>query len=43
MAGYPCEVDKISSSVNQKKIKLIEDCAHSVGSYLNRKHLGNYG
>ena len=43
MSGYPCEVDKILSYCKSKKIKLIEDCAHSVGSYLNRRHLGNYG
>ena len=43
MAGYPCEVDKIAKYCKRKNIKLIEDCAHSVGSYKNKKHLGNFG
>ena len=38
MAGYPCEVDKIAKYCKSKKIKLVEDCAHSVGSFKNQKH-----
>ena len=43
MAGYPCEIDKIADFCKLKKIKLIEDCAHSVGSYNEGIHLGNFG
>ena len=43
MAGHPCDIKKISSFCNLKKIKLIEDCAHAVGSFKEKKHLGNYG
>ena len=27
----------------KNKIKLIEDCAHAVGTYYNNKHAGNFG
>ena len=43
MAGYPSEIKKIARFCKQKKIKLIEDCAHSVGSKISGKHLGNFG
>ena len=43
MAGYPCEIEKISSFCKKKKLVLIEDCAHALGTYKNRKHVGNFG
>jgi len=43
MAGYPCEIKKISSFCKKKKIILIEDCAHALGTYKNRIHAGNFG
>ena len=43
MAGYPCEVDKIKDFCKIKKLILLEDCAHAVGTTFNKKHVGNYG
>ena len=39
----PCEIEEISKFCKKKKIKLIEDCAHSVGTFYNNKHVGNFG
>ena len=43
MAGYPCEIKKISDFCKKKKIVLLEDCAHALGTFFQRKHVGNYG
>ena len=43
MAGFPCEIKKILKFCNRKKIKVIEDCAHALGSEVNNKHVGNFG
>ena len=43
MAGYPCEVEKIRSFCRKKKIILLEDCAHAVGTKVKNKHVGNFG
>ena len=43
MAGYPCDVKKISDFCKKKKIVLLEDCAHALGTFFQRKHVGNYG
>ena len=42
MAGYPCDVEKIRSFCS-KKIILLEDCAHAVGTKVKNKHVGNFG
>ncbi len=42
-AGYPCEVDKILKICKEKNLKLIEDCAHALGTYYKNKHVGNFG
>ncbi len=39
-AGY---IEKISKICKKNKITLIEDAAHSIGSYLSSKHLGTFG
>jgi len=39
-SGY---IDKIRNICNNKKINLIEDSAHSIGSYFKKKHHGNFG
>ncbi len=41
--GYPLEIDKIYKLCKKFKIKLIEDCAESLGSFYNSKHTGNFG
>ena len=43
MAGYPCETKKILDYCKKKKIILIEDCAHALGTFQNKKHVGNFG
>ena len=43
MAGYPCEIKKLINLCKKKNIKLIEDCAHALGTRINKKHAGNFG
>lgn len=43
MAGYTCDVSAISKFCDEKKIILIEDCAHALGTYNKKKHVGNFG
>ena len=42
MAGYPCEIGKILNFC-KKKITVLEDCAHALGTYFKGKHAGNFG
>ena len=41
--GLPCELNQIKKICNQKKIILIEDCAQSLGSKINKKYVGTFG
>ena len=43
MAGLSCEIKEISKFLQKKNIILIEDCAHSLGTYYKKKHAGNFG
>ena len=43
MAGVPCELDKIIKFCNKKKIKVLEDCAHGLGTMFLNKHVGTFG
>jgi len=43
MTGYPCEMDKIVNICKKKNIKLIEDCAHAIGTKFKNKHAGTFG
>ncbi len=43
MAGYPCEMVKITKFCKKRKILVLEDCAHALGTYYNRIHAGNFG
>ena len=43
MAGLVCKMDLIQKICKKFKIKLIEDCAHSVGTKFNFTHVGNFG
>ena len=43
MAGYACDMDNIYNFCKKNKIKLIEDCAHAVGTKYKNKHVGNFG
>lgn len=41
--GLPCEIDKIIEVAKKYKIKVIEDCALSLGTIYKGKMLGNWG
>ena len=43
MAGYPCDAEKILNFCKKKKLILLEDCAHAVGTRIKKIHAGNYG
>ncbi len=43
MAGYPCDMTLITNLCKKKKLKLIEDCAHGVGTFWKKTHVGNFG
>ena len=43
MAGYPCEIQKIIKICKHYNLKLIEDCAHAVGTTYKNRHVGNFG
>ena len=43
MAGYPCNMNEIVRFCKKKKIILIEDCAHGLGTHFNKRHAGNFG
>tara|TARA_B100001939_G_C16906955_1_gene602825 strand:+ start:182 stop:1297 length:1116 start_codon:yes stop_codon:yes gene_type:complete len=44
MAGAPVkDLVKIAKYCKRKKIYLVEDCAHALGTKINSKHVGNYG
>ncbi len=42
-AGVPCNMQQIMKIAKEKKIKVIEDCAHGIGSKINTKHVGTFG
>ncbi len=42
--GYPCEIEKISDICKEKKLILVEDLAHSIGTiYENGQEAGTFG
>jgi len=43
LAGLPCDMTSIMKIVKKYKLKLIEDCAHSIESKYQNKHVGNFG
>jgi len=43
MAGRSCELENLVEICKKNNIKLIEDCAHSLGTYFKKKHVGNFG
>ena len=42
-AGYPCDMKNILKICKKYNLKLIEDCAHALGTKYNKKHVGNFG
>ena len=43
MNGNSCEMKKIKAICDKKKISLIEDCAHGLGTFYQGRHVGNFG
>ena len=41
--GRPADLKPLVKICRQKKIALIEDCAHAAGSYYRGKHVGGFG
>lgn len=42
-AGKACQIDVIKKIATSRKLFLIEDCAHAIGTRLNDKHVGTFG
>lgn len=42
-AGMPCNMNKIIKIAKKNNLKIIEDCAHGIGSKINGKHVGTFG
>lgn len=42
-AGKVCQIDKIQEIAKSKKLFVIEDCAHAIGTKLHSKHVGTFG
>lgn len=42
-AGYPCNIHEIMKIAKKHGLKVIEDCAHSLGAYVKQKHVGTFG
>jgi perosamine synthetase len=43
MAGFPCNMVEIMKIAKKNNLKIIEDCAHALGSHINKKHVGTFG
>ena len=42
-AGKSCDILKINKIAKENNLKIIEDCAHAIGTTYNKKHVGNFG
>ena len=42
-AGKSCDMLKIKKLSKQNNLKIIEDCAHAIGTNFNKTHVGNFG
>ena len=43
MSGIACDLEKIISFCKKRNIKILEDCAHALGTKYRNKHVGNFG
>lgn len=41
--GHPADLDELTEICKERKITLIEDCAHATGSYYKDRHVGLFG
>ena len=42
-AGYACNMDEIMRIANEHNLVVVEDCAHSLGTFYKKKHVGTFG
>lgn len=42
-AGNPCKMNEILKVAKKYGLKIIEDCAHAIGSFYRNKHVGTFG
>ena len=42
-AGTPCDMKEIMKIARNNSLKIIEDCAHAIGTHFNKKHVGTFG
>ena len=42
-AGKSCNMRKIMAVAKKNNLKIIEDCAHSLGTYFEKQHVGTFG
>jgi dTDP-4-amino-4,6-dideoxygalactose transaminase len=42
-AGKACHMEKIKKIAKENNLFLIEDCAHAIGTFVNKKHVGTFG
>ncbi len=42
-AGKSCDVVKIGRIAKENDLKIVEDCAHAIGTRYGKKHVGNFG
>jgi perosamine synthetase len=41
--GQVCNIEEILDIAKENNLKIIEDCAHAVGTFHNSKHVGTFG
>ena len=41
--GQACNIDEILQLAHKNNLHIIEDCAHAVGTFYNKKHVGTFG
>ena len=42
-AGLACDMTKIKKIAKENNLKILEDCAHAIGTTWQKKHVGNFG
>ena len=42
-AGRSCDMKTILKIPKKHSVKIIEDCAHGIGTFFDKKHVGNFG
>ena len=42
-AGMPCDMNEIIKIAKKNNLKVIEDCAHGIGSKIGKRHVGTFG